>query len=113
MNVEFTTQKGGSGVSDMGGEVITLLSIDNATIGPSTPRLIVAGEGQLDPLCERYPYGDVDGNCVVDLADVRALQDILVGAREADDVALQNLAVDSQSALDASYLIRVYRQLLN
>jgi hypothetical protein len=112
MNVEFTTSKGGSGVSDMGGNVITLLSINNETIGETTPRSIIAGEGQLDPVCAGQPFGDVDENCVVDLADIRALQEMLAGLRRVTPEARNALGLADGVPPTSRELQRIYRELL-
>ena len=79
--VHYEAAKGGSGVSTMAGQLISVVAIDIKTpIGPPTPRDVVAAFGELDPEC-RFALlpGDVDGNCVVDGVDMARVQRALAG----------------------------------
>jgi hypothetical protein len=80
--VHFKALKGGSGVSAMGGLVVTVVALDSITpIGPPTPRYLVAAAGDLDPECsDAAMRGDVNGDCIVSGADLRLLKAALAGA---------------------------------
>jgi len=72
--VHYTATKGGDGVSEMAGTIESMLDLASDDIGPATPRPVVAAAGDLDPTCSMASEADLDGDCDVDMDDVRVAQ---------------------------------------
>ena len=68
---------GGPSITPVGGTVVGVVDDDGGTIGPPTPRPIVAGDGDLDPEPDQV-FGDANDDGIFSIADVLFVQQIIV-----------------------------------
>jgi len=115
-SVHYTAIKGGDGISEVGGEIMSLIADDATTIiGEVTPRPIVAGAGFVDPNCENEPiYGDANDNCEFAAEDGLFIQRYLAGLETPTAMQLDKMNVfpDTEvSLIDALYASLVLAKL--
>jgi len=83
----FKALKGGPQVTAVGGTVVAVIDGDEATIGPDTPRPIVAGAGDLDPPPGGV-FGDANDDGEFSVGDVAFVRKIKAGAVIPDETQL-------------------------
>ncbi|MFT7621743.1 MAG: hypothetical protein ACI9WU_000908, partial [Myxococcota bacterium] len=108
--------KGGDGISDMGGQILSLVGSDAVTaIGPATPRFMIAGAGAFDPNCPGDKVlGDANDNCVFGAEDGLFIQRHLAGLEAPTAVQLDKMDAypdNSVSIADALFLSQVLAKL--
>ena len=83
----FKALKGGPQVTEIGGTIVDVIDVDNATIGPDTPRPIVAGAGDLDPPPIEV-FGDANDDGEFTVGDVLFIRKIKASSVVPDETQL-------------------------
>jgi len=88
-----------------------MVGLDAVTpVGPPTPRPGVAIVGDLDPACPSGALvGDVDGNCMWTVADVRLTQRLVAGLEPLTESMRKALVLSSDALPSAADVWRVHR----